>query len=542
MIQCRIYFRLDARVLLMVVTVVTRSNFSSLLPSILHHIKDADFIAFDTELTGLTTGPQSKYFYYDDIRDRYRKLRDSGTSFGMLQIGLSAFKHKKSGNGDKYTTTSWSFHLFPSVSTGGNDYRRWTVQLSAISFLREHGFDFNKTFLDGISYLSLREEADLRAKQGQISKSDKEINMKEEDKMFLKEAMENVRAWISQGHSEPLVFPACNSFQRLLLYQYLPKEFGEALIVKKATDANGDTCVSVVLHNVEERKKALDDEIAEFEKNIVEQIGFRRIFDFILAQKKPLVGHNCWLDLCHIYQKFIGPLPLDWNGFKEVFAKHFNAPLLDTKFLATHLVGRSLLTVPGTSLEQLATCADDPSVWGVKVRVDGGKTKNQGKQSFHDAGFDAHCTGKVLVGVASILAKENSKSLPESLATLMEQELSNRIFMMQSDVESVVLAGPGEQSYPDRDHLHVLTDLAFSVGASQVLDAAVKLGAERSKTMLYWADSRTVYIACEGFTPSAATVTLETADGDVTLRCMSYSSWKQIAEETPSKRPRPNHS
>lgn len=32
---------------------VTKNNFKSLLPTILTHIKEADFIAFDTELTGI---------------------------------------------------------------------------------------------------------------------------------------------------------------------------------------------------------------------------------------------------------------------------------------------------------------------------------------------------------------------------------------------------------------------------------------------------------------------------------------------------------
>jgi poly(A)-specific ribonuclease len=515
----------------MAVTVVTKSNFIGLLPSILHHIKDADFITFDTELTGLTTGSQSKYFYYDDVIDRYRKLRDSASNFGMLQIGLSAFKYKASG--DKYTSTSWSFHLFPVVGGSGNDFRRWTLQLSSITFLKEHGFDFNKTFLDGIPYLSIKEESDLRNKKTQ-TRVDKEVSINEEDAAWLAETVELVRRWIDMVEKEEekiFILPPCNSFKRLLLHQTLPKEFGKEIVLKKVDNENGEACLSVIIVSPEERQAALEEELIEFEKSVTEQVGFRRVFDMITSMRKPMVGHNCWLDLCHIFNKFIGPMPSDWNSFKEQYESLNWGPLCDTKFIANLLIRKELLKgLGGTSLEQLATAVDDIDVWGVKTKVDGGKTKNRAKESFHDAGFDAYCTGKVFVGAATILAQKAGTGIKEAVEALFKRELEyvDRLFMMVSDMEGgVALSEAHDQWQPDRSHLRVLTDLTPDISVSHVHSLLIKAGAEKTKIQLFWHDNKTIFFACEGFEAPEGIIECQVGNATVSLKCMSYSQWKQ---------------
>lgn len=70
---------------------VTRENFAGMLPLVLRAIQDATFIAFDTEFSGLTTSRASRYFVLDNHQQRYEKMRDSATNFGLLQTGLSCF-------------------------------------------------------------------------------------------------------------------------------------------------------------------------------------------------------------------------------------------------------------------------------------------------------------------------------------------------------------------------------------------------------------------------------------------------------------------
>lgn len=601
----------------MTVTVISKGNFINLLPSILHHIREADFVAFDTELTGLTTGSASKYFYYDDIPERYRKLRDSATNFGILQFGLSAWKASTSG--DRFTSTSWSFHLFPAVSTTASDYRRWMLQLGSILFLREHGFDFNRTFLDGISYLSAKEEADWRVKQ-ESKRSDREFSLGEEDVLFLDETTALVQRWMDDPGSagatagQALELPPCNSFQRLLLYQSLPKTFGENLLISRMDGG----ALRLQLTTPAERERAETESKAELERTLNEAIGFRRIIDYIVRQGKPLVGHNCWLDLCHAWNKFVGPLPGEWADFRHSFADHFGRTLFDTKLMATQLMARGILgrtaagsgggegaqvsdakdsrpatngngrnpacnSIGGTSLEQLATAVDDPAIWGVRVRVDGGKTKNRAKQSFHDAGFDAYCTGKVFLGLVTLLAREHSVTGGQMLKLLLcgddtplarERSLYvNRLFMMSSDYDAhgvslsvpmtkggAVEEGPSmstgaslettsagtngnrdelsPQSHPDRGHLWVLSELGPAVGAANVNEALVRAGLERSAIVQHWMDPRTVFIELKGRgdLPSnvSRTITLKDREDRVThLALRPYVEWKATCGGTP---------
>lgn len=562
----------------MSVTVVTKGNFPSLLPSILHHIKEADFVTFDTELTGLTSGSACRYLYYDDIPERYRKLRDSGSNFGMLQFGLSAFKYKASG--DRFTSTSWSFHLFPHVpSTGGGDYRRWMVQLSSILFLREHGFDFNRTFLEGISFLSQKEEADMRTRQqqqqqGATARGERDIVMKDDDKVFVEEMVQLIRNWQTGadgqgdgGANGAFKLPPCNSYQRRLLYENLPKEFGSDLVLKRSS-INGDACLLVEFKDEGARAAAAEEDAAAFEKTLLEQVGFRRVWDFVMAQRKPIVGHNCWLDLCHMYSKFIGPLPADWESFRATVSQKMG-PLCDTKFLVSQLVQRDLLKLDGTSLSDLAIAVDDPGVWGgVKVRVDGGKTKNKAREvGFHDAGFDAHCTGKVFVGVATLLAKHaaagRAPSVPEMIreifATPSQLGLVGRLFMMQSDydvhgvwlglgeggigeastagTESGSSTGRDLQTHPHRGNLWVLTELAPETLTSHVEGALLAVGAVKEKLQFVWKDDRTVYVRAEDFAlpdeQDDTTLDVKTGQQSTRVRLQTYARWRQVAIESP---------
>lgn len=56
----------------------------------------------------------------------------------------------------------------------------------------------------------------------------------------------------------------------------------------------------------------------------------------LIAQKKPLVGHNCLLDLLHLFEHFVRPLPPKYEVFKREL--HSLLPcVVDTKHLAVVL-------------------------------------------------------------------------------------------------------------------------------------------------------------------------------------------------------------
>ncbi|XP_052115398.1 poly(A)-specific ribonuclease PARN isoform X2 [Arachis duranensis] len=68
------------------------------------------------------------------------------------------------------------------------------------------------------------------------------------------------------------------------------------------------------------------------EKKIQNAVGFRHVIDLLSAEKKLIVGHNCFLDIAHVYNKFIGPLPGTPEEFVTSINKYF-PHIVDTKIL-----------------------------------------------------------------------------------------------------------------------------------------------------------------------------------------------------------------
>ena len=66
---------------------VTRENFQDVLPTVQEAIRSCDFIAIDTEFSGLYTGKVPREHVLDTHQVRYLKLKDSVENFVLLQFG-----------------------------------------------------------------------------------------------------------------------------------------------------------------------------------------------------------------------------------------------------------------------------------------------------------------------------------------------------------------------------------------------------------------------------------------------------------------------
>jgi poly(A)-specific ribonuclease len=78
------------------------------------------------------------------------------------------------------------------------------------------------------------------------------------------------------------------------------------------------------------RKNVLSAEMSDL-------IGFRKVMDAISQSRKPIVGHNLFLDICHIFHSFYRKLPESVDEFKELVHEAFPS-IFDTKYLAQTLV------------------------------------------------------------------------------------------------------------------------------------------------------------------------------------------------------------
>lgn len=72
---------------------VTKSNFNTALLLLRQHIRAADFVAIDLEMTGITSAPWRESFEFDRFDIRYLKVKDSAEKFCVVQLGVCPFRY-----------------------------------------------------------------------------------------------------------------------------------------------------------------------------------------------------------------------------------------------------------------------------------------------------------------------------------------------------------------------------------------------------------------------------------------------------------------
>lgn len=446
---------------------VTRHNFDRLLPRILRLLEDASFVAVDTELSGLCTHRSQRYSIFDDLQQRYSKLVESASSFALLQFGLAVYRFEPDRG--HCTATAFSFHLFPAAIPNLPE-RRFSMQHSSIAFLAENRFDFNASLIDGIPFLSRFDERQQRAKidPGSAEQAVNESShpstvelCKPEDRDFVGNVMSRVDAWVAAGALGKLDLAPCNGYQRLLTYQQIELKYHDRLLVCKIQSPSGPF-LQVSAPSPEERTVLEAADMEERLGRLRSDVGFRQVIDRIVELKLPLVGHNCFLDLCHMYDKFVGRLPNTLLDFKSELTKMFPV-IVDTKFIAgkdPELSGLGLSELYGYFADSRQNLLHAPGLHRLEAQ-------------FHDAGYDAYCTGLVLIG---LLHKRSSGTSLNPFGGDAESSSSsmmipiNLLFVMQSPyVDGLNIAGP--DSEPDRAHIFLLSGLPERWRASQVTEA-----------------------------------------------------------------------
>lgn len=377
----------------------------------------------------------------------------------MWQFGLTLWEW--STKKLHFIPHSYAIYLWPGSvdSTSQGDYRRWSLQLSSVQFLVEHGFDFNKALSKGCWYLSRYEEEAMKPSSKQPRKDVQPFaNLKEEDQKFLQEM-----AQLARDQSFKLDLPSCNSYQRFLIYQHLPVMLEPQTVFLSKIEGNA---IRVALSE------------NEGEERLEERVGVRRIIDAVLDHRLPIVGHNCWLDLMHFWQKFIQPLPRNYGEWKkEIYA--LIPKLIDTKYLAS-----VLLNLESTSLGDLTEHFVEASL----------PIKRSRKQTahFHDAGYDSLCTGQVFLGMMR-------KQWPQaanlhSHLTEMFNIHGHRLHMMQSDYPYINLAGDDVE--PDRSTVLVITDF-LPTCTTQHLQTALATELPLANLSIQWIDQQYAMVILE---------------------------------------------
>ncbi|XP_038059141.1 poly(A)-specific ribonuclease PNLDC1-like [Patiria miniata] len=423
-------------------TNVTRHNFEELLPEILRNIERSDFIAIDTEFTGLHFQSDSHNSLFDTPQDRYSKLRQTASQFTVCQLGLSAFI--KSSSQNKYSAHTYNFYLFPK-SCATID-ARFSCQASSIQFLCQYGFDFNKLFYGGVSYLSMEAEKELR----QQVEEQESILTSDVDDHLVTSFTSAISDWLPGAKEGDQISLAKISDDMVsiqmqaLLRNCFPDiwtsqvDTGEILITKL---------------NPEKKAALLKEERPWTERLLVKLSGFTRVFRHISELKKPLIGHNFLTDLLFLHSKFYKTLPAKFQDFKRNI--HDLLPhLYDTKFLIMEIrreLEEAGLSLTSTSLANVYHAMHtDPSKLGVphlpEIELADNCARYGKEEFFHEAGFDAYLAGYVFLRMAHYITAKDTSIMHPKLLTFRKYipalaPHENKSNIIRASVPYVNLAG-----------------------------------------------------------------------------------------------------
>jgi poly(A)-specific ribonuclease len=317
-------------------------DFKDLLPQMIEDINESCFISIDGEFTGLSS--ERNIHPYDTSEEYYQKTFNSTSKFILIQLGISLFK--KSSDGSKVNVKSYNIFTYPRANCA-----TFLCEGSSLSFLADHGFDFNKLFSKGISYCNEESEQKLRehVKERQEARADilqQRINddlPEVSDRVFLpvpeneinliNDARTKVQSILDNKITEAC-FEKLNSFQRKLVYELLEREFyNKVSTISRTLDDKSKALVVTKKRTNEEEVEIEDRKIRDDETFLIESIGVRLILKAISESKKLIVGHNCLLDIMYLIQQCFQDVPEDYEEFKKLVHKIFPS-IIDTKYIA----------------------------------------------------------------------------------------------------------------------------------------------------------------------------------------------------------------
>ena len=91
---------------------ITNANFLEMLPLITESVLTADFVAQDTEFSGLSVGFDDKDHDYDTLEQKYQKLRHTCRRMNAFQVGIATFKWNEQRK--EYVIRPFNFWVWPN--------------------------------------------------------------------------------------------------------------------------------------------------------------------------------------------------------------------------------------------------------------------------------------------------------------------------------------------------------------------------------------------------------------------------------------------
>ncbi|XP_076473085.1 pre-piRNA 3'-exonuclease trimmer-like [Babylonia areolata] len=434
---------------------VTKSSFEQLFPLIEKTIKEADFIAIDSEFTGLTVRDNDKPSLFDTSEERYRKIKNSVSRLSLCQIGISAFVRDK--DQQSYQAHTYNFPLCPMAFGPISPGFYW--QTSSLQFMSHFNFDFNTCVYEGVSFMNDQQERQLCRSMDSgnlFSGQDRTF-----DESFLQTLCSKVAEWyVTSKEGQMFTLHKTSQFAKLwneyVIHTEIRRRFSD---VWTTSDSFKNIAVEKV--SPRRRKEMEEKEVADKEKEPEKMkqtmLGFTRVFRVIREYQKPLVGHNMLMDILFMYDKFFRPLPAKYSTFKrdlhDIFPK-----IYDTKHMSFSF-RKMLQELTGTfsnnliqlyhliSSKAVTNCEQHmPSVTHAK-----GFDRYTLQNTPHEAGFDAYVCGYVFIRLCHLERFRNNKNslvgyCPIQLYLKSAEPFCNHINVIRATVSYICLEGPDPPS------------------------------------------------------------------------------------------------
>ncbi|KAJ6240759.1 poly(a)-specific ribonuclease pnldc1 [Anaeramoeba flamelloides] len=430
---------------------ITSENWEENKDKIIQDFEDCDFIAIDTELTGLHMDWKSFHF---SLEDHYKSHKLACNHFVIPQVGFCTFKYDKKQH--LWECKPYNIYCFPS--TNNRDSSTFTCSVSSLKFLHTHHFDFNTWIGKGVHFKQLEEwekenkilqqkledlkeyfKQDLSLEQiglshkPSIAEISKE-NMQEYELQEFEKIEDEVEKWLLKEDKEYKQVVKSGKMRWMLIQQFLKKCPHVNIETVKEDNENK---LKLTKLTKEEFKKIRLQYLQNKIKECRESLGVSELF---LHFNKPLIGHNCYFDILHFITSYFCNLPNKLDQCKKVINQKFPI-VFDTKTI-TELNGPELLNgigIESTSLGDLYQQVK--SMKTPKIKFSENFDRYSDLKLAHEAGYDAYMTGTVYLRLIDQLQKDfiyepNSKLLNPFI---------NKINLCNSFIRRLNLVGEDEK-------------------------------------------------------------------------------------------------
>ncbi|RIA82081.1 ribonuclease H-like domain-containing protein [Glomus cerebriforme] len=403
---------------------ILKDNFHQCFPLIQEAIEGADFIAIDTELTGLNERIE-RIKTFDDPQSRYTKVRTAATKFLIIQFGICTYTYVEAEN--TFVAKPFNFYIFPANSDR-KDYHDTCFMCSGSSlhFLLNCGFDFNKLIAQGIPFLNKTDEIRLTQRRADIAQRQLDIPPDDDTRIFVEKSISSIHTWLYDTDANQLTLETPSMKQKRLIFQEYRQRFNGLA----SAESRPKSILFSRMTEEQKEKKSKDDASDALSASI----NFRSIIELLVASKKPIIGHNCFLDLCQLVHQFWEELPEKLKEWKKLVHELFEV-VIDTKHLAaSHRRLQEL--IPKNGVQDILQVVQTQPFEEIspKIVLDPkftNYTLNDESQN-HEAGYDAFITGYNFIRLAVFLLHEKEQKtdvyenvfneLLDSFDHTMEQE------------------------------------------------------------------------------------------------------------------------